>query len=518
MKLTVTVTPGTKTVDTSDDTVTQINGGSGNPNGYDIQNGVIVAIGSNVHVWLTPDSPDGKIKGDVVPKSASPDQIHYYTSSGNANAGDSSKGHTDIFVVGDHTGGYYQQSDWSNDRYDFKPLNGITGNQGLPESDVGKDYIFVQGNEKDYTVTGVDHPQNHQNNDIDNLHVYEKGTWNGPFQNANGIEGVVFGSGPSSTHGGSTDVSYKVTLNLDVNLESSDSSDHLNTVTFGGIPENATFSGNYVNVSYDAVNKVYVMTFDSDTTHYSGQVSVGLPDGKSTLGNITLDVDSTASDQHDTHFDFDGQAGGQYVSDSDSHSDVNTTDSHVDATEHSLMTASHIVDDGHTDSDSEARTVESDKLTLASTTADDSASSDTDHNVTTQESSASLIDDSHLMLSPEPADNAQGQAETPTASADNASSALSGDEHNETALTTAGTQSDSTGHEEPLNFSDIIHDEEHNDLSSLIQAGPQNETADGPTEIEHVPAEGGTTADADGYAAGHEAMMESLIAKPEDVS
>jgi hypothetical protein len=45
--LTVTITPGGKTTDTSDNTITHINGGSGNPNGYDIQNGVIVAIGSN---------------------------------------------------------------------------------------------------------------------------------------------------------------------------------------------------------------------------------------------------------------------------------------------------------------------------------------------------------------------------------------------------------------------------------------------------------------------------------------
>jgi hypothetical protein len=85
----------------------------------------------------------------------------------------------------------------------------------------------------------------------------------------------------------STTTSYTVTLNLDINLESSDSNDHLNSITVGGIPEHATFSGNYTDVAYDAINKVYVLTFASDTTHYSGQVSVELPDGKSTLGDIT---------------------------------------------------------------------------------------------------------------------------------------------------------------------------------------------------------------------------------------
>jgi uncharacterized protein RhaS with RHS repeats len=69
-------------------------------------------------------------------------------------------------------------------------------------------------------------------------------------------------------------------------------------------------SGNYTDVTYDAVNKVYVLTFASDTTHYSGQVSVELPDGKSTLGDITLDVDSTASDQLEHHFTFDGEEAG----------------------------------------------------------------------------------------------------------------------------------------------------------------------------------------------------------------
>ncbi|MNB96741.1 hypothetical protein D3C75_439510 [compost metagenome] len=474
-----------------------INGGSGDPNGYDIQNGVIVAIGSNVHVWLTPDSPDGKIQGDFVPKSASPDQIHYYTSSGNANAGESSKGHTDIFVVGDHTGGYYQQGDWSNDRYEFKPLNGITGNQGLPEGDAGKDYIFVQGDAKDYTVTGVDHPQNHQNNDIDNLHVYENGTWNGPFQNANGIEGVVFGDGPSSSLGGNTTSSTRVTLNLDVNLESSDSSDHLNSITLSGIPEGATFTGNHVNATYDAVNKVYVLTFDNDTTHYTGQVSAEFPGAKGDFDDITLKVDSTASDHHDTDFTFDGEKGGTVVS------EHHAGDSAVDHDDDNALTASHSDDDNQTDNHSAARMAsqgDDDKLTHAGAQSEES-DHNADHTADTGDHSASLIDDDNLMFSTTAADTEQSHADIQTAQAYSASSTLSGEEQ-----------------DQQLHFNDIIHDEEHNDLSSLIQAGPQSESADGPAEIAHVPAEGGETVGADSYDAGHEAMLDSLIAKPEEVS
>jgi len=449
---------------------------------------VIVAIGSNVHVWLTPDSPDGKVQGDFVPKADSADQIHYYNSQGNANANNGDKTHTDIFVVGDHTGGYYQQSDWPQDRYDFRPLNGITGNQGLPQSSVGKDYIFVQGNEADYTVTGVDHPQNGKNNDIDNLHVVDNETGKSPFQNANGIEGVIFGDGPSSSHGGSTTVTTTATLNLDVNLESSDSTDHLRSITLDGIPEGATFTGNHTSVTYDAEKGVYILTFDNDTSHYTGQVSVELPAGSSDFGKVTLEVDSTAVEQHETEFTVDGKEGGTFVS--ESHGGEEHADDAVDD-DRSLM-ASHSVEESHPDHDGE----ESDKQThTSSLDADDRA--------------ASLIDDDNLMLNTTNAEH----SETSTASADHASDALLGDAQSESLAT---LQSASPGQEEQLNFSDLIHDEEHNDLSNLIQAGPQSDGAEGPAEVEHVPAEGGEIAGADGYDAGNDAMLDNLIAKPEE--
>ena len=74
----------------------------------------------------------------------------------------------------------------------------------------------------------------------------------------------------------------------------------------------------------------------------------------------------------------------------------------------------------------------------------------------------------------------------------------------------------STDQEEQLNFSDLIHNEEHNDLSTLIQAGPQSDTVEGPAEVEHVPAEGGEIAGTEGYDAGNDTMLDSLIAKPEE--
>jgi hypothetical protein len=73
------------------------------------------------------------------------------------------------------------------------------------------------------------------------------------------------------------------------------------------------------------------------------------------------------------------------------------------------------------------------------------------------------------MFSPLAADNTSGHEETPTASADNAPTPLSVDEQAETASPPTAT----VENDPPLNFSDIIHDETHHDLSSLIQAGPQ---------------------------------------------
>ena len=118
------------------------------------------------------------------------------------------------------------------------------------------------------------------------------------------------------------------------------------------------------------------------------------------------------------------------------------------------------------------------------------------------------------MFSPLAADNTQGHEETPTVSADHAPLPLSAEEQGETASPPTATAE----HDQQLNFSDIIHDEEHHDLSSLIQAGPQSETADNATQAVHVPAEGGMTANTDSYDAGHEAMVDNLVSKPEEIS
>ncbi|WP_150557523.1 hypothetical protein [Kosakonia radicincitans] len=544
--LTVGVTPGSQSEEASDNNVMHINGGSEDPNGYDVQNGVIIAIGDNVQIWLTPDSPDGAIKGDHVPECSNPGQIHYYDSNGNVNG--SSAGHTDIFVVGDHTGGYYQQGDWSNDHYDFRPVHNITGNHGVAEGSAGKDYIFVNGDSANYNVSGVDHPANHQNNSIDNLQITNTENGSHPIGNANGIEGVIFGDGPSSSLGGSTEVTHSVTLKVDVDLESSDSNDHLTSITLNGLPEGAEFSGEYTDVSYDGDKGSYTLTFDEHATHYDGQISVDLPEGQHDIGDISMEVNSTASEHHDTDFSFNAGEGGQFVSgtdmtDSDDHPADDAADSaHIEATSAAVDDLSHAdagdthanTDDTHTDA--------------GDAPADAETAADTDATAADNASAPLLVDSSEISLDFGSSEDAEAhddqsisttdagslnnlleddgeQAENDTGgTADHATQPDNSSASGEGSETASQDSGDSTSpgldQDQQINFSDIILDgDEHQDLASLIQGDSAPATPVDPTEDTDHPApaappgEGGD--DAGSGDGGSHDDMDNLIAKPD---
>jgi hypothetical protein len=526
----VTVTPGESTDDPSDDNITHVNGGSGNPNGYDIQNGVIIAIGDNVQIWLTPNSPDGTIHGDHIPQCSDPSQIHYYDSNGNVNG--SSSDHTDIFVVGDHTGGYYQQGDWAYDHYEFRPMNNITGNQGVPEGDAGKDYLFVPGDGSDYSVSGVDHPNNHQNNTIDNIQITD-GNGSHLIGNANGMEGIVFGDGPSPTLGGDTDITTSITLNVDVDLQSSNSNDHLTLITFSGLPEGAQFSGDYTSVTYDLAHGTYTLTFDENTTHYDGQISVELPEGQHELGDITMEVDSTASDQHDTDFSFNGDEGGQF----ESGTDTPTSDEHPadsDTAQDDTLNTDHTTDsDQHPPVDTAEDHPTDDNSISTTDTGSDESSTAHDETGTTVDGSNNttlLVDSEELHLGPVDAgvSTTVSQTEAVDASLNNLLGTDQGSQVADSSTETADhdvppAENDSTApsvsQDEPVNFSDIIQDDDsHQDLESLIKAAtpntdPAGSDADaGDTAPVGPPGEGGD--DSDG-GDGSQDAMDNLIAKPD---
>jgi hypothetical protein len=160
--------------------ITQVNGGSGAAEGFDIQDGKIVAIGSNVRVWLS--------DGDTVPNSAdSANQITHYHD-GNVN---SDGKYADIYVV--HDGSGYTNG---NAHQGLNAINGMT--QSVDSGHKG--YIFLQdGSEADYKCSPG--PNNNANSNVNTLeNVSITGTHNDAdqglhLQGVNHIEGVIFGDG-----------------------------------------------------------------------------------------------------------------------------------------------------------------------------------------------------------------------------------------------------------------------------------------------------------------------------------
>ena len=231
---------------TSGSDIIQVNGGSGVPGGFDVQDGKIVRIGDGVRVWLT--------EGDTAPEAADPGaQIRYYTQGNHSGDAD----YADIYVVHSQSGWFYRQSDWPADRKELRDLDSVGGNR--EQNAVGdKDYIFVQS-EDGYSY-GASHSTNNNNathvNTLDGVRV----TYNGPNgsgqlinQVSNNLEGVIFGNGslphladPNGTTletvspSPGVEVSYEIAIQAAVT--DTDGSEFLGDLLLGGIPAGATVS------------------------------------------------------------------------------------------------------------------------------------------------------------------------------------------------------------------------------------------------------------------------------------
>ena len=488
--------------------IMQINGGSGNPNGFDVQDGKIIAIGSNVRVWLTQGSKYLGIAGDEAPKAADPaNQIKYYDQSGNVN---SNSGHySDIFVVGDKTGGYYRQGDWTNGREEFREVKSFTGTRGN-EGSVGKDYIFVKGDSSNYKVTSSSNNNaNSQDNTYDGLKV---STVNGKglYENSNQIEGVIFGDGASKTHGGGTTTSFtqpsahQVALDVSVALISENSADHLTELKLSGIPEGAKV------IASDGSQAAYkdgMYTFELDSASFKGTVTVELAKGTDHLDEIRLDVISTASDHPETHFTFDGETGEQ-----------------TNAPEPEMMSSRMmLVDHDGADTDTHDSATEHDAQHDAAAPADDPTAAPT-----------LLVAEDDISLNHIDSDQASAQttASTLTPQSETSLSNLLGDmdeTHMETADTAPAQASttaapDTSSGAQPIVMSEVLGDTDNSqDLSSLIKVveqGNGTQTADDAAQGHATPVAEIAPADpaADSYHGGDESLMDSLIAKPDTVS
>ncbi len=486
--------------------IVHINGGSENPNGFDVQDGKIVAIGSNVRVWLTQSSNYLHIAGDEAPKAADPtNQIKYYDQSGNVN---SNSGHySDIFVVGDKTGGYYRQGDWTGGREEFRELKSVTGTRGN-EGSVGKDYIFVKGDSSNYKVTySSNNNANTHDNTYDGLKVTTT-SGKGLYENSNQIEGVIFGDGASKTHGGNTTTTvnqptvHQVALDVNVALFSENSADHLTELKLSGIPEGAKV------VSSDGSLATYkdgVYSLDLNGTSFKGTVTVELAKGVDHLDEIKMDVASTASDHPDTHFTFDGETGEQTHAqemmfsrmmlvendgtDGDAHDATHDSAAGHDAQGEMTMQSLLVAEDGI-----DLQHIESDPAI-----AQNSASAFTPQSEASLSNLLGEMEDSHV-------DAADNTATLTTQDAPAAHTA-------------------SANGAEPIVLNEVLSDTDNShDLSSLIKVVEQgdgtqttNDAAQGHATpvAEPLPA---LAAETDSYHGGDESLMESLIAKPDTLA
>src|SRR5690606_30224046 len=113
---------------------------------------------------------------------------------GNANAGDSAKGKTDVFILNENS--YFQQNvqvDNQGTKYDSHKMNAVTGNGG---SGNAPDFVFLLESEHvEYTVGGVVSHEWHVNepNHNDSWNISANGS--SIVSGANQLAGLITSSG-----------------------------------------------------------------------------------------------------------------------------------------------------------------------------------------------------------------------------------------------------------------------------------------------------------------------------------
>ncbi|WP_217653776.1 DUF5801 repeats-in-toxin domain-containing protein [Marinomonas polaris] len=228
-KVELTITALESNDDSNAGDITQVNGGSGQPGGFDVQNGQIVKIGDGVNLWLT--------KGDPEPEVIGTGSIKYYTD-GNPHG---EAGKSDIFVVHPDSGWFYTQSDW-NGREELRDLNSVLGGSvSQQSSDAMKDYIFLSGDTTGFDVSFGPNNRNSNFNTIDSIVVkYDNQTL---ISGSNQIEGVIYGNG---TLGGPNQedtttetiaTSQEFLIDVSAELTDRDGSETLSGITLTGIPD-----------------------------------------------------------------------------------------------------------------------------------------------------------------------------------------------------------------------------------------------------------------------------------------
>ncbi|MEQ4619504.1 MAG: type I secretion C-terminal target domain-containing protein [Corticimicrobacter sp.] len=222
--------------------ITHVNGGSQNPDGFDVKDGKIYAIGQNVQLWYT-DSKSGRegqsnykeyrdlsqqeieqiIKNS--PQGVSQDNFKAYQQ-GNVHG---STGKSDVFILQPESSYSTRQVDNQGTQHNWQQMNAVTGNAGDSHPDV----VFIpSAYEGKIKPTGeVPHPQNNQVNHIDSINL--TGT---NVSGSNQLAGVVYGNG--KTEGGVPAThDYEIRLDAEV-LHGSDAAT-VSSVIIQGLPAGA---------------------------------------------------------------------------------------------------------------------------------------------------------------------------------------------------------------------------------------------------------------------------------------
>ncbi|ENO7534253.1 retention module-containing protein [Morganella morganii] len=297
--VTLSITSGNTTPTTTE--IIRVNGGSGKPGGFDVQDGKIVKIGSGVRVWLT--------EGDSVPASANPDaQIKYYKQGNNSSEG-SDVNYADIFIVHSKSGWFYRQSDWTESQKQYNQLDSVHGNSTAQSSNPGKDYIFVQKEEGfTYQVENSTNNRNNNFNTLDGVKVsYSDGNGNSKAligQASNQLEGVILSDG-STYLGKNSENTAQVekvpgnpgyqehTIDVSAALTDTDGSEALSDITLSGLPKGTQIlSGGKViaTIGDDGIYKI--PNAHGDQT-LSSKLTINVPVD---AGKFTVVADATSTE------------------------------------------------------------------------------------------------------------------------------------------------------------------------------------------------------------------------------
>ncbi|HAT3944652.1 TPA: hypothetical protein I9Y46_003408 [Kluyvera ascorbata] len=515
-----------------------MNGGSGNPNGFDVDsNGVITAVGSNVVLWVSA----GDI-GKYVSSNIPAENIHVYDQ-GNAQG---TPGKTDIFVLHDQS--TYTQSDGHK-----QPMNAVNGNREPTSSDA-HDYIFVAGTSNWSSSAGSANVNN-------SINYYESVnvTINGKTYGGNNrVSEVISGDGKEGLDPSHPDshTSWEYKLSLDASLDGAAKGDHITSIKLTGLPPGATLS--YDGKSYTVDNTGQIIIDVADGSDLKADLTFTSQTQISDLTSIKVDVITNIDNgEGSTHTSGDLSANGD-------HHDIHLTggeENHADSETVSLMS---IEDDGHhslddrvdtqethddvqqealannaDDSDSTAHTLdestEADKGTAIDHSEDDSSADRTadaslaetadEHTSADQDGAILLVDHDNLDLSSveQNAPLEQSADESPETSLNmllgdidsqlNATDTAQAEETQ--AATSAQSETDEPNHENVIDLSDIIHDDDAKDLSALIQVtGPSgSEPAAG--HVQDVPAESSGSGSGETWNAHDIAELDHLIAPPD---